>query len=175
MEKDHRVLGKNQDGVDISIKKGPYGWYVQQGAGKEAKRTGLPKDSPAENVDFKMAVALLSLPRTLGTDPDTKEEVSASIGRFGPYVKRGKTFVSVTAPDSVLTLSLERSLELLKAGKEKASVVEIGMYEDKPITFQTGRYGPYVKWGKVMASVKTKTTPSLEEAIKLIQQRMREK
>ena len=170
-----RVLGKNQDGVDISLKKGPYGWYVQQGAGKEAKRTGLPKDIPAENVDFKMAVALLSLPRILGADPDTKEEVSASIGRFGPYVKRGNTFVSVSAPDSVLTISLERALELLKTGKEKASALEIGMYEDKPITFQTGRYGPYVKWGKVMASVKTKTTPTLDEAIKLIQQRMRDK
>lgn len=174
-EKEERLLGKNEQGVDLYLKKGPYGWYVQLGMGKDAKRTGLPKGTAPDQVDFKMAVSLLSLPKELGIDPETKESVSVGLGRFGPYVKRGTTFVSVVSPDNILTLSLDRALELLKAGKTKTTATQIGTYENKPITFQTGRYGPYVKWGKVMASVKTGGVPSLEEAIKLIQQRMRDK
>ncbi len=175
-ENNNRVLGKDENGVDIWIKKGPYGWYVQAGAGKEAKRTGLPKGTNPETVTIQKALSLLTLPRFLGTDPSTKEAIEASIGRFGPYVKRGKTFQSLEAGDDVLTVTLERALALLSQTKEAKKATELGSWNDEKITYQVGRYGPYVKCGKIMASVKNKNEiPSLDEAIALLKDKMHEK
>ncbi len=175
-EDTNQELGKNENGVSIFLKKGPYGWYVQEGEGKQAKRTGLPKTMKPDSVTIEMALKLLSLPRLLGNDPDTKEPIEASIGRFGPYVKRGKTFQSLEATDSILTVTLERALELLSQSKIKKQAVEVGKWNDEVITYQIGRYGPYVKCGKLMASVKNKNdVPTLEEAIRLLQDKMHEK
>ncbi len=175
-ENNNRVLGKDENGTDIWIKKGPYGWYVQAGAGKEAKRTGLPKGTNPESITIEKALSLLSLPRFLGTDPQTKEAIEASIGRFGPYVKRGKTFQSLEASDDVLTVTLERALTLLSQSKETKKATELGAWNDEKITYQIGRYGPYVKCGKIMASVKNKNEiPSLDEAIALLKDKMHEK
>ena len=175
-EETNKCLGKNEQGTDIFLKKGPYGWYVQVGEGKEAKRTGLPKGMKPESVTIESALKLLSLPRLLGNDPKTKEPIEASIGRFGPYVKRGKTFQSLTAEDDVLTVTLERALTLLSQSKEKPKATEIGKWNDTVITYQVGRYGPYVKCGKIMASVKNQNgAPSLEEAINLLKDKMHEK
>lgn len=175
-EETNKCLGKNEQGTDIFLKKGPYGWYVQVGEGKEAKRTGLPKGMKPESVTIESALKLLSLPRLLGNDPKTKEPIEASIGRFGPYVKRGKTFQSLMAEDNVLTVTLERALTLLSQSKEKPKATEIGKWNDTVITYQVGRYGPYVKCGKIMASVKNQNgAPSLEEAINLLKDKMHEK
>ncbi len=169
-------LGKNAAGLDVIVKKGPYGWYVQLGSGKEAKRIGLPKSMKPEDVDIQKALSLLALPRLLGTDPKTKEPIEASLGKFGPYVKRGKTFQSLTPEDDVLTIDLDRALALLSQSKEKNKSTTLGKWNDDVITYQIGRYGPYVKWGKVMASVKKKDEiPSLDEAIRLIQDKMHQK
>ncbi len=169
-------LGKDASGADISVRKGPYGWYVQQGQGKDAKRVSLTKSTAPESIDIQKAMALLTLPRTLGEDPKTKEPIEAGVGRYGPYVKRGKTFQSLAATDDVLTVTLERSLELLSGAKEKAKAKVLGKYQDAEITYQDGRYGPYVKWGRIMASAKKDgTVPTLEEAITLIQNKIREK
>ena len=171
-----RELGKDAAGNDISVRKGPYGWYVQQGQGKDAKRTSLPKGTDAESVDIKMALGLLSLPRVLGNDPDTNEPIEASIGRFGPYVKRGRTFQSLTPEDNVLTIDLARALALLSGAKEKPAVKVLGKWEKQEVTYQIGKYGPYVKCGKMMASAKKDgTIPTLDEAITLLQNKMREK
>ncbi len=170
------VLGKNDSGTDVHLKKGPYGWYVQLGDGKEAKRTGLPKGMDPQQVTIEKAISLLTLPRVLGTDPKTKEPIEAGLGRYGPYVKRGKTFQSLTPQDDVLTVQLDRALELLSGAKEKAKATEIGKWNGDVITYQIGRYGPYVKCGKIMASVKKKDTiPTEEESIVLLQEKMRQK
>lgn len=169
-------LGRDESGAEISVRKGPYGWYVQRGEGKEAKRTGLPRGMAPENIDFKKAMDLLSLPRVLGVDPKTKEGIDAGLGKFGPYVRRGKTYQSLTPDDDVLTITLERALELLSGAKEKAEVKILGKWNDQEITYQVGRYGPYVKCGKMMASAKKDgTIPSLDEAIILLQNKMRQK
>ena len=170
------ALGKNADGLDISVRKGPYGWYVQQGLGKDVKRVSLPKNITPESVDIKQALELLTLPRTLGTDPDTKEPIEVGIGRFGPYVKRGKVFQSLTPQDNVLTIELDRALELLSNASKKVAAKILGKWQDVEISYQVGKYGPYVKWGRIMASAKKDgTIPTLDEAIILVQNKLREK
>lgn len=169
-------LGKDANGADISVRKGPYGWYVQQGNGKEAKRVSLSKSMKPEEVDIKKALGLLSLPRPLGNDPNTNELIEVGIGRFGPYVKRGKTFQSLAPEDDVLTIELPRAMALLTDAKEKQKAKVLGKWQDKEITYQSGRYGPYVKWERIMASCKKDgTIPTLDEAIILIQNKIREK
>lgn len=169
-------LGKDEQGRCIVVKKGPFGWYVQLGEGKEAKRSSLPKGTEPESIDIKKALELLSLPRHLGDDPKTKEPIEAGLGRFGPFVKRGKVYQSLAPEDNVYTIDLNRALELLAGNKKAATATEIGKWNDEVITYQIGRYGPYVKAGKVMASVKNGgQIPTLEEAIQLLQDKIRQK
>ena len=169
-------LGKDADGADISVRKGPYGWYAQKGTGKEAKRTSLPKGINPESVDIQKAMSLLSLPRALGNDPETHELIEAGLGKFGPYVRQGKTYKSLEPSDDVLTVSLERALVLLNQKAEKKKITKLGKWNNEDITYQVGRYGPYVKCGKMMASVKNKEQiPTLEEGIALLQEKMHQK
>lgn len=169
-------LGKDADGADISVRKGPYGWYAQKGTGKEAKRTSLPKGINPESVDIQKALSLLSLPRALGNDPETHELIEAGLGKFGPYVRQGKTYKSLEPGDDVLTVSLERALVLLNQKAEKKKITKLGKWNNEDITYQVGRYGPYVKCGKMMASVKNKEQiPTLEEGIALLQEKMHQK
>ena len=171
-----KELGKDEAGLDISVRKGPYGWYVQRGQGKEAKRLSIPKGMSPDEIDMPKALGLLSLPRLLGNDSKTNEPIEASIGRFGPYVKRGKTFASLPPEDNVLTIDLGRAEVLLNGAKEKPSAQVLGKWEKQEVTYQVGKYGPYVRCGKMMASAKKDgTVPTLEEAITLLQNKMREK
>ena len=175
-EKQSTVLGKNAAGLDVTLKKGPYGWYVQLGDGKEAKRTSIPKAMNPESISIEKALQLLSLPRVLGNDPETHEPIEAGLGKFGPYVKRGTTYQSLTAEDDILTIDFDRAVALLSQAKEKSKAKDLGKWQDDKVTYQIGRYGPYVKWKKIMASVKQKDTiPTLEEAISLIQDKMHQK
>ncbi len=169
-------LGKDANGAPVSVRKGPYGWYVQLGDGKEAKRISIPKETNPETIDIKKALSLLSLPRPLGNDPKSNEIIEAGLGKFGPYVKRGKTYKSLEPTDDVLTIDLNRALALLSQTKEKPKATKLGKWNDDEVTYQIGRYGPYVKCGKMMASVKEKDKiPSLEEAIALLQTKMHQK
>ena len=175
-DKQTQILGKNAAGLDVVLKKGPYGWYVQLGEGKDAKRTGLPKSQNPEEITIEKALQLLSLPRFLGNDPESKEPIEAGLGKFGPYVKRGTTYQSLTPEDDILTIDFDRAMALLSQSKEKQKSKDLGSWQDDKITYQIGRYGPYVKWKKIMASVKKKDViPTLEEAISLIQDKMHQK
>jgi DNA topoisomerase-1 len=132
-----RTLGNDPEtGKEISLRKGPYGLYVQLGEeeapppdeldenGKKKKnrkkkgpkppRASLPRGMPATHVDLEKALALLSLPREVGVNPNTSEMISAGIGRFGPYVKHGTTYVSLKGDDDVLTVGLNRAVELVE-------------------------------------------------------------
>jgi len=159
-------LGLDTSGQPIAAKKGPYGWYIQQGTGKDCKRVSLPKNYDIASLTKETALDFLALPKVLGKDTTTQEDVKVGIGRFGPYVCRGKTFQSIMAED-LFTLTLEDALKRFETPQKK-EVQTLGTWNDEPITFQTGRYGPYVKWKKVMASVKKNGPPSLEEAIQLL-------
>lgn len=175
---DTKDLGADGAGHPVLAKKGPYGWYVQLGEGKEAKRTSIPKTMNVDEISLEQALGLLALPRVLGKDPETNEVIETSIGRFGPYVKRGKTFQSLAPSDDVLKIDFERALALLNGAKPKAKTegLVLGDFEGTSITWQTGRYGPYLKWGKLNIALpkqyKTgETKPSLEEAIQFVKEK----
>ncbi|MEH2066851.1 MAG: type I DNA topoisomerase [Nostoc sp.] len=162
-----------ETGEPIYVKIGAYGPYVQLGDKSEEnpkpKQASLPKGITPENVTLEMAVGLLALPRTLGVHPVTGSKIQASLGRFGPYIvhdqgKEGKDYRSLKAADNVLTISLERALELLsepKKGrsstnsKSKAALRELGTHpeDDAPVNIYDGPYGPYIKHGKTNASI----------------------
>ena len=140
-----------------------------------AKRTSLPRNMNPTEITLEQALALLALPRTLGVHPETKQEIQAGIGRFGPYLKIGTTFKSLTAADNVLTIDLPRALEVLSAVKEKTPPQEIGAHpaDGKPIVASSGRFGPYIKHGSVIASIPKairdeNRLPTIEEAVALL-------
>lgn len=117
-----RLLGSDPvSGLPVAVKRGPYGFYVQVGEGTskkdKPKRVSLPKEADPETITFEAALALTALPRQVGVDPETKEMITAAIGRFGPYVKIGSMFVSLKKTDDVLTVDLDRALELIAAKK----------------------------------------------------------
>jgi DNA topoisomerase-1 len=106
------TLGNDPDGAEISIRKGPYGIYVQKTHGKDIKRMGLPKGVNFEQVNLERALSLLALPRILGNHPTDNIKVTAGIGRFGPYVEHNRVYKSLKIDDP-LTITLERALEIL--------------------------------------------------------------
>jgi len=150
---------------------GAYGPYVQLGDvsddNPKPKRASLPKGGTTENVTLEAAVGLLSLPRLLGNHPETGGKLQAGLGRFGPYIvydqgKDGKDYRSLKAGDDVLTVDLERALALIaepKGGRGKRAAAkpirELGAHpsDGEPVNIYDGPYGPYIKHGKVNASL----------------------
>jgi DNA topoisomerase-1 len=177
-----------ETGEPIYVLVGTYGPYVQLGEvsddNKKPKRSSLPKGMKPEDLTLDIAVGLLSLPRTLGTHPETGARIQTNLGRFGPYVvhdqgKEGKDYRSLKAEDNVLTIALERALALLAEPKRgrgrgtKAALKELGTHptDQEPVNIFDGPYGPYVKHGKVNASLpegETVETLTLEKAIALL-------
>ncbi len=157
-------------GEPILMRIGPYGPYVQLGEptddNPKPKIASLPKGTQPEAVTLEMAVGLLLLPRKLGQHPETGASIKAGQGRFGPYIvhdqgKEGRDYRSIKGDDDVLTVTLERALEMLaqpKAGRGRKKVdplKELGTHPDdnEPVAVFNGPYGLYVKHGKVNASV----------------------
>ena len=177
------VLGQEPDtGLDVALRKGPYGIYLQLGEqlpkekGKKAppkpKRASLPKDMAPDTVTLETALKLLSLPRDVGAHPETGEMITAGIGRFGPYIKLGSKYASLKDGDDVLSIGLNRAVTLLAESKSRTGGRELGTHDDKPVTVRKGRFGPYVKWGKVNATLPSGSdmdSISLEEAIALVE------
>ncbi|MDC0349293.1 type I DNA topoisomerase [Alphaproteobacteria bacterium] len=112
-----KTLGDNpKSGKTISLRKGPYGFYVQEevdDAKAKPKRSSLPKGLSPSEVTFEKALDLLSLPREVGTHPENQEMILASIGRYGPYIKYKGQFISVKK-DDILTLTVDRAVELIE-------------------------------------------------------------
>ncbi|NJO41486.1 MAG: type I DNA topoisomerase [Cyanobacteria bacterium RU_5_0] len=161
-----------ETGEPIYMLIGPYGPYVQLGDktddNPKPKRASLPKGTNPQDVTLETAVRLLALPRSLGIHPETGGKIQANLGRFGPYVmhdqgKEGKDYRSLKKQDDVYSITLERALELLAEpktgrGRNKANAKplrELGVHPDdgEPINIYDGPYGPYIKHGKVNASL----------------------
>jgi DNA topoisomerase-1 len=180
-----------ETGEPIYVKIGAYGPYVQLGdktdENPKPKQASLLKGVTPETVTLEMAVGLLALPRALGLHPVTGSKIQASLGRFGPYIvhdqgKEGKDYRSLKAADNVLTISLERALELLsepKKGrsstnsKSKAALRELGTHPEdgETINIYDGPYGPYIKHGKTNVSIpegQTVEDITLTEALNLL-------
>jgi DNA topoisomerase-1 len=177
-------------GEPIYLLIGSYGPYVQLGEvsddNPKPKRASLPKGVNPQDVTLKMAVDLLALPRTLGVHPETGGKIQASLGRFGPYVvhdqgKVGKDYRSLKGEDNVLTITLDRALELLaqpKSGRGRSKTAakplrELGTHpaDGEPVNLYDGPYGPYIKHGKTNASLpegETIESLSLETAMQAL-------
>ncbi len=180
-DKDERILGIHPDlGQPVLLKDGPYGSYVQlgddEGTGKP-KRASLPKGMSPEDVTLEVAVDLLRLPRTVGVHPETGKPILANIGRYGPYVQHERTFASLTDEDDVLTIDLQRALELLAQKMEKKKPLRVlGKHPQsgEEIEVWAGKYGPYVKHRRLNASLPKDGDPerlTVEEAVKLLEDR----
>ena len=179
------VLGQDPEtGLDVSMRKGPYGIYVQIGEqaekekGKKAppkpKRASLTKDMPPDSVTLEIALKLLSLPRDVGPDPETGEMITAGLGRFGPYLKLGPKYASLKGDDDVLTIGLNRAVVVMAEAKSRSTGRELGEHDGNPVTVRKGRFGPYVKCGKINATIPGDAemdSVTLEQAIALIEAR----
>ncbi len=182
-------LGKDPESKqDVYVLNGRFGPYVQLGLSDDSKekpkRASLLKGMKPEDVDLQTALKLLEMPRLLGKHPQTGKEIRAGIGRFGPYVVHDGTFASLQAADNVLDVELPRALELLDktaARKSRGSgpIQELGKYPDEKgdeIQVLTGRFGPYIKWGKTNVKITKEYEPETltrEQAIELIQAKMK--
>jgi len=155
-----RVLGEHPEtGEQITVRRGPYGLYVQLGEAdpedkkSRPKRTSLPRGMDGEQITLDQAVGLLSLPRLVGDHPETHEKIEVGIGRFGPFVRMGAVFGSLDKDDDVLALGINRAVDLL--AKKLASVRNLGVHpkDKEPVTVRKGRFGPYVQHGKTVANL----------------------
>jgi DNA topoisomerase I len=160
----NRVLGTDPASqLEVSVRKGPYGYYVQLGEAAEngkgeskPKRISLPRGLEPDTVDVQTALALLALPRTLGLHPETGLAITAGLGRFGPYLRAGDTYVSLKGDDDVLSIGLNRAVDLLaraRPGKSKGKSLGVHPTDGKPVVLKSGRYGPYVEHGKTRATL----------------------
>jgi DNA topoisomerase-1 len=196
-----RLLGPDPEtGLPVTLRRGPYGAYLQLGpaetaepapvpdapkkkgakakAAEKPKRVSLPKNMPAADMDLVSALRLLALPRDIGMHPDKGQTITAGIGRFGPYLKLGDRYKNLTADEDVLTIGLNRAVDLLadeggQGGGARGLLRTLGEHpaDKKPVTLNKGRFGPYVRHGSVMASLSKKQSPdelTLDEAIVLL-------
>ncbi len=187
-----KVLGEDPEtGLEVTLRGGRFGPYLQLGeASKEKgaekpKRAGLPKGLSPDDVDLEKALALLALPREVGMHPEDNEPIIAGVGRFGPYVKHGKTYANLDSSEDVLTVGLNRAVSLIAEKKANPGRGrrfgadpgrQIGEHPDKggPITVKNGRYGPYVSHAGINATLPADIMPdavTLEQAIGLLEAR----
>lgn len=181
-------------GEKVYLLEGRFGPYVQLGekpkieAGtkkvkgktkvKKPKMKGLLKGMTVADMTLETALQLLNLPRTLGTYPKTGESIVADAGRFGPYIRCGIETRSLKTDDNLLTLSLERAIELLdtpklRGGRGSAIIKTLGEHPTikKPIELRIGKFGPYLKCGQINAALPKDTTAdalTIEQAVSTI-------
>jgi DNA topoisomerase-1 len=173
-----RVLGIHPEADQpVLLKSGPYGPYVQLGDDEQEgkpKRVSLPPGVEPDDVDFDLGVRIIDLPRELGEHPESGQPITANIGRYGPYVKHKGTFASLKDDDDVLTVGLERALELIRQKEDRNKperVVGSHPESGEPIEVWKGRYGPYVKHDGTNASLKDDQSIdalTMEEALDLL-------
>ncbi len=186
-----RLLGSDPaTGKEVTLRQGPYGPYVQLGEVEEVptetgrgkskktvmtktkpKRASLPRGLPPDDLNLETALRLLALPRDLGSHEG--ETVSAGIGRFGPYVKKGATYVSLKKDDDVLTIGINRAVELIESAPKKDPPKDLGKHpkDKKPVTLRKGRWGPYVQHGRLMATLPkdlSEDAVTLDKAVEIL-------
>ena len=186
-ESAERLLGE-ENGDEIFLKSGRYGPYIQRGEpseeNKKPQRASLPKGWSASDIELEKALKLLSLPREVGPHPEDGQIIEAGIGRYGPFVRHGRTYANLKDPDDVFNIGMNRAVEELAkkatagSGRGTASkaIKELGEHPEGggPVNVMDGRYGPYVKYAKINATIPKGKDPeeiTLEEAINLINEK----
>jgi DNA topoisomerase-1 len=181
-----KIIGTDPDtGVDVTLRDGRFGPYVQLGNGEKPKRQGLPRGFAPDAVDLEIALKLLSLPREVATHPTSGQPIKAGIGRFGPYVQHEKTYASLGKDDDVLEIGANRAIDLIVT-KEQGGGRRFGRAADpgrelgadpetgETIRVKSGRYGPYVTDGTTNATLPNSAqldAVTLDEALALISAR----
>jgi len=188
-----RKLGEDPETkLEVTVRSGRFGSYLQlgeatkneDGEAVKPKRASLPKGVSPDDIDLDRALRLLALPRVVGKHPDDGEDIIAGVGRFGPYVKHGKTYANIGADEDILNIGLNRAVTLIEEkkanpGKGRRGAdpgKELGDHPQKggKIVAKNGRYGPYVSHNGVNANLpddKTPDTITLDEAAALIDAR----
>jgi DNA topoisomerase-1 len=179
-----KIFGTDPEtGLTVYGKTGRFGPYIQlgeveEGSKEKPRRASLFKTMSLDELSLDAALQLLSLPRTVGNDPDGVEIVALN-GRYGPYIQRGSDRRSLESEDQLFTLNVDEALQLLaepprRRGQRAAgSLKELGPdpVSGKPVTVRTGRYGPYVTDGEVNASLRQGDSPetiTIERAAELL-------
>lgn len=186
-----RVLGTDA-GDEISLRTGRFGPYVQRGEvtedNKKPPRASLPKGWQADAMDLEKALTLLSLPREIGLHPEGGM-ITANFGRFGPYIMHQlpddpkPTYANLKDPADVFEMGMNRAVEVLAEKRANpggrgrsaaaAPLKELGEHptEGGPVNVMDGRYGAYIKWGKINATLPKDVTPAdltMDQAVELI-------
>ncbi|MDR2007891.1 MAG: topoisomerase DNA-binding C4 zinc finger domain-containing protein, partial [Alphaproteobacteria bacterium] len=161
----NKTMGVDKDGVEIFLKKGPYGFYVEKQENKKAKRISVPATIKPEELTLAQADFLLQLPLSLD------KETSVSIGRFGPYIKKGKEFFSLKG--DLFSITLDEAKKIIESTIAKKNGIVLGVYPNskKEIALKSGRWGAYIFYDKKNIKIPKeykKTELNLENAIKII-------
>ena len=151
-----RILGTDpKSGRQVSVRLGRFGPMVQVGTVDDEEKplfASLLPDQSLNTISYEEAMDLFKLPRKLGVYEG--EDVEANVGRFGPYIRFGKKFVSLGKDENAMEIDMDRAVELIKE-KQKADA-PIAIYEDKEVTKGVGRFGPFIKWNGMFINVSKK-------------------
>ncbi|MEG3656697.1 type I DNA topoisomerase [Arenibacter palladensis] len=151
-----RILGTDpKTGRQVSVRLGRFGPMVQVGTVDDEEKplfASLLPDQSLNTISYEEAMDLFKLPRKLGVYDG--EDVEANVGRFGPYIRFGKKFVSLGKDENAMDIDMDRAIELIKE-KQKADA-PIAMYENKEVTKGVGRFGPFIKWDGMFINVSKK-------------------
>ncbi|MET0545778.1 MAG: topoisomerase C-terminal repeat-containing protein, partial [Caulobacterales bacterium] len=183
MPAEGQLLGVDPEtGLEVKLKSGRFGPYVQLGEEDKPKRSSIPKGWKVEDIDFEKALKLLTLPRPVGAHPEDGEMIVANIGRYGPYVQHNKTYANLPDVSEVFEIGLNRAVSLIaekaagggRRGRNTPTALkELGAHPEsgKALKVLSGRYGPYVSDGEIHATLPNNTDPQsvdLDLAVQLI-------
>ena len=185
---DGKKLGEDA-GTPIVLLKGRYGFYVQRGEVSEElqkpPRFSVPKSWDASELDLQKALKLLSLPREVGLHPDDNKIIQASIGPYGAYIKHNKVYANIPNIEDVFDIGMNRAMEELAKkiaarNPSREPIKDLGEHPEREgtVLVMNGRYGPYIKWGKINVTIPKDIEPNdvtLESAIKLIDEKVSKK
>ena len=183
-------LGVHPDtGEKVTRRQGRFGPYLQLGevpggSKEKPKRASIPRGFDPVDIDLETALKFLSLPREIGLHPETQTPIVANFGRFGPFILHDGTYVNLESAEEVFTIGINRAVDMLAAKKTKgfsprgraAALKDLGAHPDGTGNVQVfnGKYGAYVKHGKINATLpkdKTPETVTLDEAVALVAER----
>jgi DNA topoisomerase-1 len=180
------VLGQDPaTDLDVTRKNGRFGPYVQLGDGKEAKRASIPKDVPSEDFGLEWALKLLSLPREVGKHPETGNAITASIGRYGPYLAHDGKYARLKTTAEVFETGMNAAVAKLAdaaagggraRGGSREPLQNFGAHPESgaEVKLMEGRFGPYVTDGVTNATLPKAVDPAtltLEKAVELLAER----
>jgi DNA topoisomerase-1 len=185
---DGKLLGHDGDDA-ITLRNGRYGPFVQRGEATEENpkppRASIPKGWDVADIDLEKALMLVNLPRPIGPHPEDGVLIEAGIGRFGPYVKHGTVYANIKDMNDVFTIGINRAVDELAKKKARGAgrgaaakpLKELGEHPESggPVNVLDGRYGPYVKWEKINATLPDGTEPAdvtMDMAVQLIAEKL---